>query len=466
MKNLIKILFLLLTFSCTLEPKYVKPTPDVPLFDAGKEKNITQAPWQEFFQSPALQQVVQLALDHNRDLKIAALNVESVRALYDISKADLLPSISVTAYETKQGVPSAFARFLPRKQFRLSVAAAAYELDFFGKLRSLKKSALQKYLATEEAKNIIKNALITETVNAYTQLLLDEENLQISEENLAVETARYEFVEERQTYGIASQDDLLNVAAIVEEAKATCATYKKLIAQDKNALMILIGKFDEKLLPKNTILADIRINEDLLNLVPSTTLLARPDIKQAEYLLKSANADIGAARAAFFPSITLSGNYGYGSVSLDSLFQSQFWSFTPQVNIPIFNGGRNIANLKNANIKKQIEIVQYEKAIQTAFRETLDQFAERQAAVERLKSFDKISAAKKQSYKNAKDKYRQGINSALDLLTAKNIFLLTKQNQAIARKEYIANLSSLYKVLGGGSAIIDKNHDKKEVVLR
>jgi multidrug efflux system outer membrane protein len=444
--------FLLLTSSCSLEPKYQSPKIDLPFVEGNSNKKIlSQVPWQEFFKSPALQNVVQMALDNNRDLKIAALNIDSLRTAYDLSKADLFPAINAIGSQTKQGLPSAFSRFAPRKQFRLNAAVTAYELDFFGRIRSLKKSALEKLLASKEAQNLVKIAIITETINAYTQLLLDEENFKISKDIIALEEKRCNLIELRNKNGISSKDEFLNALAVLENARLVSATYENLIQQDKNALMLLIGKFDEKLLPKNVTLNDIKFNEDLINFTPSTSMLARPDIAEAEHNLKSANANIGAARAAFFPAITLSGNFGYSSSELSTLFGSQSWSFTPQINLPIFNGGRNIANLKNANILKQIEIIQYEKTIQTAFKEALDHLAERKTAVAKLQAFNEVLDIRKKSYAISKYRYQQGINSTLDFISSKNILLTAKQNQALAQKEYIANLVSLYKVLGGGS---------------
>ncbi len=458
-KKFIKLFLIIALTSCTMAPKYLRPETNLPFKETNNpsKKKITQITWQEFFQSPDLQRVIELALKNNYDLKIANLNIEKAQATHNIARANLLPTVNATGLETRQGVPSAFAVFTPKKQFRANVSVAAYELDFFGRLRSLKKSALENFLASQEARNVMQISLISETINSYAQLLVDREIFKIMEENVATQNSRYQLVEKRHKNGIDSQVELLNAANLLENAKNNRETYAKLVQQDKNALMFLTGNFDEKLLPQDVSINDIKINEDLLDFIPSESLLSRPDIWQAEHQLKSANANIGAARAAFFPSITLSGNYGYGSRNLSSLFSSQLWSFTPQINLPIFTGGRNIANLKLANLEKKIEIVNYEKAIQTAFREALDQLATREAAEKQLKSFDEILNIQTKNYNLLEKKHLVGISSKLNSLDAKISLLSAKQNQANMKKEYIANLISLYKVLGGGSEAMERD---------
>ncbi len=451
--------------ACTMAPKYVKPDAPVPFVEVttASKKKIALVSWREYFKSPDLQRVIQLALDHNRDLKVAALNIEVAEGTHGVARSNLLPTITGTASETRQGVPSGFSSFTPKKQFRANVGFTSYEVDFFGRLRSLKASALEDFLATQEAGNIMHITVIAETANAYAQLLLDQQLLKLAEENVKVQEDRYNFSELRYKNGIDSQVTLLNAQALIESAKSTLEGYKKIVEQDKNALMTLTGVFDESSLPQGVnSLNDIVIDEDLLDAVASENLLSRPDIKQAEHNLKSANANIGAARAAFFPSITLTGTYGYGSRSLDTLWDGRSWSFTPQINLPLFSGGRNIANLDIANARKQLQIVQYEKAIQTAFREALDNLAERKSVVSQLKSHDNILAARKKSFDLSESKHEMGIMSRLDVLDSQINFLSASQNQATTKKEYIANLITLYKVMGGGSEIVEEKKKEKK----
>jgi multidrug efflux system outer membrane protein len=457
MKNFLTLLLILTLTSCTMEPKYTRPKPELPFNETDKnKKKISTISFEEYFQSEDLKRVIQLALDNNRDLRIATLNITSAQQAHNIARAALLPTINATGFETRQKAPGAFASISPKRQFRANLNTTAYELDFFGRIRSLKKAALETYLATQQARKVIKIALISETANSYAQLLLDSEILKITEGNLAAQSNRLRLVELRYQNGIASQIDLLNATALIEMSRATNEVYKKLVEQDKNALKLLVGDFSDKALPQNTSLNDIKINEDLLDLVASETLLDRPDIRQAEHVLKSANANIGAARAAFFPSITLTGTYGYGSKDLVNLSDGRTWTFTPQINLPIFTAGRNIAGLKIANTSKQIEIAAYEKAIQTAFREASDELAERKSITTQLKSFNKIFESQKKFYDLSEARHKEGIASALDILDIEIASLTAQQNQLSSKKEYIANLINLYKVMGGGSEVAEQ----------
>ena len=455
-KKLLNLVICAVFASCTLAPNYEKPQVDLPLnypSDASKAK-IAIISWEKYFTSPDLQRVIRTALFNNRDLRVANLNIESVRATHGVVRANLLPTVNAVASETQQGVPAAFAGFMPKKQLKANINLAAYEIDFFGRLRSLKKAALEDYLASEQSRNVTKISLIAETANSYTQLLLDREMLKIAKQNLATQQDRLNFTKMRYENGIDSQSVFLNAKSLLETAKNNFETYKKLVKQDENALMLLMGVFEPSALPaKDIALKDIKINENLLDLVPSDSLLLRPDIKQAEYELKSANTNIGAARAAFFPSITLTGNYGYTSNAMSTLFDEKTWSFTPQVNMPLFAGGRNLFNLKIAQLRKKSEIAQYEKVIQTAFREVSDQLSERAAIVNQFESFNKILEASQKSKDISEARYMAGINSALDVLDSKIALFSAAQNQASAEKNYIANLISLYKVMGGGSEL-------------
>jgi len=455
-KTILTLLSLAAIASCNLAPKYEKPKVALPFeqsADASKKK-IATISWQEYFQSPDLHRVIQTALFNNRDLRVANLNIESAQANHGVVRSNLLPTVSAVAAETRQGVPSAFSSFMPKKQFRANVSLASFELDFFGRLRSLKKSALEDFLASSEALKVTRIALISETANSYAQLLLDRELLKIAQENVQAQSDRLKFSQIRYQNGIDSQTDLLNAEATIEEAKNSFETYKKLVKQDENALMLLMGVFDYSALPPEDVkFSDIKINQNLLDLVPSESLFSRPDIKQAEHELKSANANIGAARAAFFPSITLTGSYGYASREMSNLFDSKTWAFTPQINIPLFAGGRNIYNLKLSQARQKTEVAQYEKAIQTAFREVLDQLAERESITNQVESFDKILKNKKRANEISAAKHQVGISSALNVLDAKIAFLNASQNQVSAKKEQIANLIALYKVMGGGAEL-------------
>ncbi|MFT5703168.1 MAG: multidrug efflux system outer membrane protein, partial [Rickettsiales bacterium] len=393
-KNLTILIFLSAVIcnlsACHFIPEYSKPEAPVPFSATQKEeknkKEISNVSWQEYFQSSDLQRIIQLALDNNQDLKTAALNIKIAENNNKIALADLLPQIDGFASRNEQSnviFPNQRdgGENLSFTQYSAGISLTSFEIDLFGKLRSLNKSALEDFLATKEAKNAIKISLIANVAAAYTQLLLDEKNLEIHQEIKKAEQKRYNFIKSRFNNGIEAEESVLSASINVENAKNNLEIYQSLIVADKNVLMILTGTFFETLdggsFPKKNKkkanLGDIKINESLLTLTASENLLSRPDIRQAEHNLKSANANIGAARAAFFPSINLTGNIGYASGNLKDLLVSNGWVFMPQINFPIFSGGRNKANLNIANIRKEIQILNYEKAIQIAFSEVLNQ---------------------------------------------------------------------------------------------
>lgn len=444
-----------------MEPKYERPEASVPFAEVQNpnKQKVATISWQEFFKSPDLQRIIQLALDNNKDLKTAALNIEVAEGTYGIARSNLLPTIAATGVETRQGVPSTFASFTPKRQYRANVGFTSYELDLLGRIRSLKKSAWEDYLSITEAENVMKISVIAQTANAYAQYLLDRQLMKIAEENMKAQEDLYKLTEIRYQNNIDSQTTLLNYDNLLEAAKVNFANYKKSVEQDKNALMALTGVFDEKSIPQDKTINDIQIAENLLDFIPSKNLLSRPDIKQAEHDLKSANANIGAARAAFFPYITLSGSYGYASRNLDTLFDNRTWTFSPQLNVPIFSGGRNVANLDITKARKNIRIAQYEKAIQTAFREALDELAEREAVTNKLTSYEKILKARDTAYKISESKNKVGLLSKMDVLESRLSYFNAELNQLSTKKESIANLITLYKVMGGGAEVVEKEGD-------
>lgn len=455
-KNLLFLILSLTLASCSLDPKYKTPETNLPFEENKEEKElITLIPWQKFFKSEELQQIINLALENNKDLKVASLNVDLSRASHDVVRSNLFPSINGTSIVTRQGVPSAFAAFTPRTQYRANLNLASYELDFFGRLRSLKKSALEDFLATNEAKEVAKISLITEVVNSYITLLSDNEILNSATFTIEAQQKKFDLIKKQYESGITSKSDFLDAKNILENSKMNFENYQKIVKQDKNNLMLLTGIFDEKLLPINANFDEMEIDENILSFLPSKTLLSRPDIKQAEHKLKSANANIGAARATFFPSITLTGNYGYGARDLSDLLSSKTWSIAPQVNLPIFSGGKNISNLKVADLKKKIEITNYEKTIQTAFKEVSDRIAERQATKNRLELAENILTNQENLLQISKAKYQFGISKVTDNLDTEISMLSAKQNRIIAKREYMMNLIESYKALGGGSEIKD-----------
>lgn len=452
---------------CSMIPDYLRPASPAaaqwPAGDAYQQvaaensgKTAADTGWQEFFRSQNLQRLIGAALENNRDLRVAALNVEAARAAYRVQRADLVPSVNAGAGMSRQGVPenaSSSGRDTVSSQYTANVATTAFELDVFGRIRSLNEKALQQYLATDEARKSVQIALVAEVANAYLTLLADEKLLKLTEETLAAQQESFTLIQRSFDAGIGSQLDVSQARTSVETARTNLAQYKRRVAQDKNALALLVGAADVTVDTANETLDDTLIMESLPAGLPSDVLLNRPDILQAEYTLKAANANIGAARAAFFPRISLTGSLGLASASLSDLFKSGSglaWSFAPQLTVPIFEGGANKANLDLANVQKNIAVASYEKSIQTAFREVADELAARGTYSDQLQAQSALVAATQNAYDLSQLRYKQGVDSYLNVLDAQRSLYSAQQGEIQVQQQRLSNLVNLYKVLGGG----------------
>lgn len=460
------IVFLMFS-GCTMAPSYTRPEAPVPAnWPSGPAYPATNAdtaaqpaaatPWRSFFVDPQLQQVIELALANNRDLKLALLNVEKFRALYQIERSQLLPHVNATAGGNLQRVPATLSgtgKSVTRRQYSAGVGVSAYELDLFGRVRSLKDQALEEYLATEEAQRAAQISLIAAVVDSYLTLAADREQLALSRQTLESQKTSFDLTQKRFNAGVSSALDVHQAQTTVETARIQSATYTRLAAQDENQLTLLVGApLPIELLPE-VLAAEATLVQELPPGLPAETLLSRPDILQAEHHLIGANANIGAARAAFFPSITLTGSVGVGSDQLSGLFKagSGTWGFAPQITLPIFDAGRNRANLKAANVEREIAVAEYEKAIQTAFREVADALAERGTIDEQLAAQQSLTDATTQSQKLAEARYQRGVDSYLVLLDAQRTLFIAQQNLIATRLSRLNNRVTLYKVLGGGA---------------
>ncbi len=467
MKN--KILTLMLASSvlggCTMTPDYQRPElsvatawSNVPGYEAVIGDSVAaQLHWNTFFQSPELSQVIQTALDNNKDLRTAALNIEEARALYRIERADLLPSVNANGDGTisrNTDDTSATGRAIKSEVYEANIGVASYEIDLFGKIRSNNESALNEYLATEEAMIVVRNALIAETANAYLQLLSDQKLLTLTEKTLKAQNSTYEILSQSLDKGVSTEQDVARAQTAVETARVNMHLYKRLVAQDKNALFLLMGiPQDESVLPVIT-LDDVQLLDNLASGLPSEVLLLRPDIRQAELELLARNADIGAARAAFFPSITLTGTAGFASQSLGDLFTSGAggaWAFLPSITLPIFQGGRNKANLDLAKVRREKAIVNYEKTVQVAFRDVADELAARATLEEQLKSQRRLVSAAQKVYDISQARYKSGIDSFLSVLDSQRELYTYQQNEIQIEQQRLSNLVNLYRALGGGT---------------
>ncbi len=451
---------------CTMIPDFEKPKAPVESewpqgqayldLSAADRGSIRQVSWQEFFRSPQLQKIIQTSLDNNRDLKIAALNVEQARQLYRVQRADLFPTIDALGTGTRQNIPEN-AAFIQgegiQSQYSANIGTTNYELDIFGRIRSLSAQALEEYLATEEAQKAVKISLIAEIANAYLVYLADQKLLKLTEDTLTAQQKSYDVINKSFELGVGNKLDVSQAAQSVETARANYSVYQRLAAQDRNALLLLMGVSSEGDLLQGETLDQIEFVENLPVGLPSDVLLERPDIRQAEHNLLAANANIGAARAAFFPTIGLTGSAGLASLSLSDLFKSGSglaWTFTPSISMPLFTGGRNLANLAVSQTTRDIRIAEYEKAIQIAFREVSDELAARGTYTSQLKAQQALVQAAQDAYRLSQARYDQGIENYLNVLDAQRSLYAAQQSEITVSQQRLSNLVSLYKVLGGG----------------
>jgi multidrug efflux system outer membrane protein len=339
-------------------------------------------------------------------------------------------------------------------QYTLGVGVSAWELDLFGRVRSLKEQALEQYLATGQAQRAVRISLISQVAAAWLSLAADRERLAIAGETLESQQTSFELTRSRFEAGVSSALDLNQARTSVETARVDIARYTALAAQDENALALAVGAaVPAELLPPPLSETPAAVKEVAAGL-PSDVLLRRPDILQAESRLKGANAGIGAARAAFFPRIALTSSVGVGSAELSGLFGSGsgMWSFIPQVSVPIFNAGANRANLKVAEADRDIALAQYERAIQTAFREVADALAQSGTIDDQLAAQQALADAAAESHRLSRARYEQGVDSYLGVLDSQRALYAARQNLVATRLARLANLATLYKVLGGGAA--------------
>ncbi|OEC33718.1 outer membrane protein, multidrug efflux system [Pseudomonas cuatrocienegasensis] len=448
---------------CSMIPDYRQPAapiaaqwPEGPAYTPAQAADMaaTEQGWRTFFRDPALQRLVETALQNNRDLRVAALNIEAYRAQYRIQRSDLLPSVSADGAGSRQRVPanaSQTGQAGINSQYSATLGINAYELDLFGRLRSLSEQALQVYFSSEQARRSTQISLVASVANAYLTWQADQALLQLTRDTLQAFEDSYALTARSNDVGVASALDLSQARTSVEGARVNLARYQRLVAQDLNNLTLLLGSGVPADLPQGLGLNAEPFAELPVGL-PSDLLQRRPDILEAEHLLKAANANIGAARAAFFPSISLTANAGTLSPDLSGLFDagSGTWLFQPQISLPIFNAGRLRASLEYAEIQKDISVAQYERSIQTAFQEVSDGLAARQTYNEQLQAQRDLVQANQDYYRLAERRYRIGIDSNLTFLDAQRSLFSAQQSLITDRLSQLTSEVNLYKALGGG----------------
>jgi outer membrane protein, multidrug efflux system len=462
----VAIALLVLSGCASMAPNYTRPEAPVPdawpsgaayKDAAGKPGDVPAADitWHEFFVDERLQKVIERALMNNRDLRIAALNIEKTRALYRIQRAELLPTVNAGALFSKERVPgilSGSGHPSTEELYNVNLGISSWELDLFGRIRSLKDAALQEYLATEQTRRSTQISLVSEVANTYLTLAADGELLRLAQETLRAQEATYHLIRRRYELGASSELDLRQAQTRVDAARVDIPRYTAIVAGDENALTLLVGSpVPDALLP--TELHSIKILQDVSPGLPADVLQRRPDILQAEHLLIAAHANIGAARAAFFPRITLTTSIGTTSDQLSGLFKSgsDTWSFIPQIVMPIFDA-RTRPAYDAAKVDREIILTQYEKAIQVAFREVADALAQRRTLGDQMAAQQSLVEATAETYRLSDVRYKSGIDSYLSVLDAQRSLYGAQQGLIAVRLARLNNLVTLYKVLGGGAS--------------
>ena len=464
--------------ACTMEPHYSRPAAVGPVpatwngNAAGKADTASMADtgWRQFFPDPVLQRLIELALANNRDLRVAVLNVQAAQAQYRIQRADLFPTVEASGVEEIERYPAGVigsssstsgssggsSTPVPGGQtirfYEVGIGFTSYEIDLFGKIRSLKHEALEKYFQTAETQRSSQLTLVAEVASAYLAILADESILKVTRDTLDSQTASYKLIKQSLDAGTTTELALKQAATTVDTARANLAEYTRQAAQDRNALMILIGVPIPEDISFTTDINAENLSAEVPVGIPSDVLARRPDVLAAEHQLRAANADIGAARAAFFPSILLTAQAGTASTQLSGLFKtgSGAWTFSPQINLPLFTGGANLANLDLSKIEKNVDVAQYEKALQTAFREVDDALAARNTLDEQLSAQRALLDDSSESYRLAEMRFRNGIDSFLPVLDAQRALYTAQLDVVSLELLRLQNMATLYKALGGG----------------
>jgi multidrug efflux system outer membrane protein len=460
--------------ACTLEPHYHRPVSPVPPIEGGPAGGTAAADigWREFFPDPQLQQLIALALAQNRDLRVAALNVQSAQAQYRIQRAQLLPTVNASAAEQAERIPiSVLAGQIPpgvlegaggkaialpsgitTHTYDVGVGFTNYELDLFGRIRSLTHAALQQYFSSGETRRSVQLTLVAEIATAYLTVLADQTLLDITRETLKSQEDSYALTQKQFDRGTSTELALRQAETTVDTARANIALYNRQLAQDRDALQLLLGAPIPDGIDFSRGLDRGNMVAELEEGIASDVLVRRPDVLAAEHQLIAANAQIGAARAAFLPAITLTGNFGTESTQLSGLFKggSRAWTFSPDISIPIFAGGANVANLQATKLARDTAVAQYEKAIQTAFREVADALVARGTLDDQLAAQQALVTASEKAYRLADMRYRGGVDSYLNALVAQVALYSAQQQLQVVRLTRLQNLVTLYKALGGG----------------
>jgi len=432
----------------TMAPRYERPAaPVAAAFPAAAASGATTGvapaaqPWRSYFQDARLDSLIAAALANNRDLRVSMLNIEVARAQVGLARSSEFPTINLQGTHTREtGLQTVNT---------VGLAVAGYELDLWGRVRSLTDAALAQLAATEQARRAAQISLVASVANAYYAMAGDQALLDVAAQTLKTRADTLQLIQLRLDNGVASSIDLQTNKSLVETARVAFVAAQRQRALDQNALELLVGGPLPADLPPAPAWGDMAL-PDVPAGLPSDVLLNRPDVRQAEQQLIAANADIGAARAAFFPAITLTGSYGTASSSLGHLFEHQAWSFIPQMTLPVFDAGRTRNNLHVSEAQRDIATAQYEKAVQTAFRDVADALAGRATLVDQLAAQQAQADAEAARFKLSNLLFANGVSSSLDQLDAQRSLFASQQALVQARLALLQNRIAVYRALGGG----------------
>ena len=445
---------------CSLTPDYQQPATPVPQTLGANDTTTTHAElslqgWRQVFTDAQLQRLIETGLAHNRDLRVAVLNVEAARAQYRIQRSALLPNLGLYGEGARQRTPADLSysgQATTAGQYGAG-AMASYELDFFGRLRGMSTEAMGRYLASEEARRSAHISLVGEIASAYLGWVVDNQLLELARQTQATRERTVELVERQYEVGVATQLDLSQAKGAMHDARSRSAEFSRLVQQDLNALRLLVGSTD--VLTLDTVPTDVASVVHLAGVpehMPSSVLLNRPDVLAAEHQIRAANGSIGAARAAFFPRIVLTGTAGSASADLSNLFSggSGAWSFLPRLDLPIFDFGNRQANLDLARVQRDINTARYEQSIQNGFREVSDALVARSAYVEQLQAQEDMLAEAERTHTLSVRRYETGVDSFLQVLDAQRTLFNAQQSVLATRLAQQLNQVQLFRSLGGG----------------
>lgn len=444
---------------CSLAPTYERPSLPVAAKwthqDAEAHSAAAMLQWQDFVVDERLRTLVATAIEHNRDLRQALLNIEAARAQYRVQRADRVPTIEGQASGTRQRIPgdlSPSGQAQIQESYQAGLGLTSFELDLFGRVRNLSESALQQYLATEEAARTVQTSLVAEVVQAFLARNSAQQRQLLTRSTLETREASLRLIERRRQAGTATALDYYEASGLVEQARADLERIEREYIQSTNALGLLVGVADiNGYLPEKPVNSPLLV-QDLAPGMPSELLEHRPDIRAAEFRLRARNADIGAARAAFFPRISLTGMFGSSSAELSDLFGGgqRAWSFAPQISLPIFDGGRNRAGLDLATVRKDIAVAEYEKSIQTAFREVADALAATDTLRREEYARKTLAETSAKALKLSEARYRAGVDDFLRFLDAQRSDFANQTGLIQVATERQTALADLFRALGGG----------------